>query len=61
MSKRKNHKFDIFTDTCERCGVIKRRYPIVSTGYNMSVVNKFATEYSKDGINFSLDFINCNT
>lgn len=59
-TKRKNHKFDIFEDICIICGVQKRKKPMVSDGYNMTLMNKNIIEYSKDGINFSPEYINCN-
>ena len=55
---RKNHKFDVF-DVCERCGVERKKVPYVSSGYNMSLVNRFTVLYSLDGENFRKDFIDC--
>ena len=54
-----NHKFDIITDICSICGTHKRKVNHVGGGFNNTLAGTFHTEYSKDGINWQKEFINC--
>lgn len=56
--KRINHKFCCITDVCLICGVQKRFAPYAGNGFNVAAP-RFNIEYSKDGISFSKQFINC--
>lgn len=57
--KQLRHKFDVFDEVCTHCGVFKRLVPIVASGYNFTMINKFVAEYSTDGVNFKREYINC--
>ena len=54
------HKFDIITDACTVCNVIKKNISVVGNGYNFARMPKTKTVYSSDGgQTWSNDYINC--
>lgn len=55
---KKYHKFNPVTDTCERCGVKRRRVNHVGNGFNPTLRSMFHYEYS-DGEKWVDEFINC--
>jgi hypothetical protein len=54
------HRYNIFTDVCEVCGVIKKKVPYVGDSYNPTHINKYERLYSSDGgLTFNKEYINC--
>ena len=58
-TSRKNHKFDKITDKCIICGIVRKKVPYTSNGYNMSLCGAMTIMYSKDELIWTKDFINC--
>jgi hypothetical protein len=54
----KSHRYDI-NNVCIKCGVTRMKKPIVGKGFNPMLVGKYSILYSKDGVNFQKEHIEC--
>lgn len=57
---RKLHRYDIFTETCKRCGIMSRKVPYILDKYHLIGGVKFNREFSIDnGKTWTKEWIDC--